>query len=86
MLNQFKNFFLGAYRDKPLEEQKRMEALAAIITVVAFVCLALPIIIEVVTVRFVTGGISLIFFFCRLYCLRRERADSLTTRSARFSI
>lgn len=62
MFNQFKNLFLGAYRDRPLEEQKRMEALAVIVTVVAFACLTLPIIIEVVAVRFVTGGISLVFF------------------------
>ncbi len=61
MLVPIKNFLLKTYRDKPLEEKKRMEALAVIIAVVAFACLALPLIIEEVTARFATLGISLVF-------------------------
>jgi methyl-accepting chemotaxis protein len=61
MLERIKHFLLKAYAGKPLEERKRMEALAAIIAVVAAACLALPIIIDAVEARLVTSGIAFVF-------------------------
>lgn len=61
MLERAKQFFLKAYREKPNEERKRMEALAFIVAVVAAACLALPFVIEEPAVKLVTAGIALAF-------------------------
>jgi methyl-accepting chemotaxis protein len=66
-------FFLKPYLDKPLEERKKAEALAVILAVVGFSCLALAFVIEVVAARWVTGGISVVFAVL-LFTLRGGKA------------
>jgi methyl-accepting chemotaxis protein len=72
-LDRIAGFFLKPYRDRPLEERKRTEALAVILAIVSIVCLALPSIIDVVSVRWVMGGIALTFL-ALLFGLRFGKA------------
>jgi methyl-accepting chemotaxis protein len=61
MIKRIADFFMKPYQDRPAEERNRVKALAIILAIVAVCCLLLAFVINDVSARWITAGLSLIF-------------------------